>query len=208
MIAMNFTGGWPSRPSTRRGHTLIELAVVIAINSVLMAVAVGLLGTLLRTEQTGQRHWNEISTHARVAAQFRADVAAARRASIVPGKKSVDVGMPTAATPDVLRLEGPADRIVEFRGDGQYVRRVESRGTSIVRREAYATAALAEAVFAVPDERAADDESRGESSALVTMTLRSVTEPGFGADPWQVTARLAKDWRFAAGERSNVEDER
>ncbi|HEX5446221.1 MAG TPA: prepilin-type N-terminal cleavage/methylation domain-containing protein, partial [Pirellulales bacterium] len=132
---------------SRGGYTLIELLVVLSINSVLMAVAVGLLGVLMRSDQAAQRHWIQTSTPARLAAQFRADVAAAASATIVPGKTAAGAKAPATAPPDVLRLLGPDDRTIEYHRDGQYVRRSESRGAAVLRREAYAVPELAEVVF-------------------------------------------------------------
>lgn len=195
-------GGWPSRPS-RGGFTLIELAVVIAVNSVLMAVAVGLLGTLLRSERTAQQHWKQTGTPGRLAVEFRRDVAAAESASIVQGKAVADRQQP-AVPENILTLQSAGGRVVEYFNDGQAIRRVERAEQAVVRREAFILPGLAETTFDVPEESEID---AGDAPKLVTMTLRLASAPGAGGKSWQITARLAKDLRFAHGDSPKPEAE-
>ena len=67
----------------RGGYALVEMIVVISVNTALMAVAVGLIGALLRTERQGQHHCERTSALVRLADQFREDLADAGEAAVV-----------------------------------------------------------------------------------------------------------------------------
>lgn len=181
--------------------------VVISINSVLMAVAVGLLGTLVRSGQMAQRHWTQTATSVRLAAQFRDDVAAAQQAKIVQDAAADGNGQLPNARRTTLKLLGPADRVVEFHRDGQHVWRIESRGELVLRRELYSIPKLAETVFSVPDDGHDNEDNNRRSSQFVTMKVRLAPGPGADGEAWQIVARLAKDLRFATGDRAHEEDE-
>lgn len=196
--------GRRERRSSRRGFTLIELAVVIAVNSVLMAVAVGLLGTLLRSERTAQQHWQQTGTPGRLAAKFRRDVAAAKTASVAPGKAANDPLQP-AAPLSVLRLQITDGQFVEYFSDGQAIRRVERAEQAVARREAFIVPGLAEAAFDVPENTAIGCRA---APTLVTMTLRLASEPRASPNSWGITAQLAKDLRFAGGDSPEQEADR
>jgi len=62
-----------------RGHTLIEMLVVLTTTSVLLAIPVGILALLFRTEQAGREHGQQAVVFQRLAAQFREDAHAAER---------------------------------------------------------------------------------------------------------------------------------
>ena len=164
--------------SQRGGYALVELLVVISVNSVLMAVAVGLIGTLLRTEHQGQHHWERTSTLVRLADQFRADVAAAGEARLVAGNAK-------NAAPPQLRLQSGADQAVEYSHDGERIRRVEYQGDGIARREAYHLIDLAKVEFVVPD------------TPIVTLRLTFGEDAVGTSEVSNIEARLAKDRRFA-----------
>ena len=188
---------------SRGGFTLIELAVVIAVNSVLMAVAVGLLATLLRSERTAQQHWEQTGTPGRLAAEFRRDVAAAENASIVRVKAVDD--QPQPAAPLGVFLLSADGRIVEYFSDGQAIRRVERAEQAVARREAFIVPGLAEAAFDVPENTAS---GRRAAPTLVTMTLQLTGEQRITPNSWRITARLAKDLRFAGGDSPEQEGQR
>src|SRR5690348_5950555 len=95
------------RFSRRRGYLLTELLVVIGVSSVLAAVGVGLLATLLGVERVGRRHFEVTNTLARLSKQFRRDAAAAEGASVA----DENVGGRTSR----LRLQLAADRTVTYR---------------------------------------------------------------------------------------------
>lgn len=169
--------------ANRAGYALVELLVVISINAVLMAVAVAVLGTMLGSERQGQRHYERTTTLMRMTDQFREDVATAREATVV-----------AVESVDTLRLQGPGDRTIEFRRDGERLRRFEYQGLSIVRREAYTLRDLYGAEFAVAETK------------VITLRL-SFGDDARGIDQsWPVEARLAKEWRFAATEPIETEN--
>lgn len=66
----------------RTGYSLIEAVTAISISSVLASLALGLIGSLVRADRNGRRHLKETQSLARLAAQFRADVAAADKAAL------------------------------------------------------------------------------------------------------------------------------
>lgn len=163
----------------RHGHTLVELLAVVSINSVLMALAVWLLGTLLRADSRGQHHFERSSAIVRLADRLRSDVAASRGATIVPSEQS----QPSLS--NALRLQGEADQTIEFSRDGDRVRRAEYQGTNVVRREAYTLADLSEARFVVSESR------------LVSVRLNFGQNANVAHGDWQIDAQLGRDWRFA-----------
>lgn len=195
----------PQRRLSRDGFTLIELAVVIAVNSVLMAVAVGLLGTLLRSERTAQQHWEQTGTPGRLAAEFRRDVAAAETANVAPSKTS-DNPSQSVAPLNVLRLQGAGGRVIEYFSDGQAIRRVERAKNAVARREAFIMPGLAQVAFDLAEQEST--VGRRAAPTLVTMTLPLTGEQRIAPNSWRITARLAKDLRFAGGDSPEPEAER
>ncbi|HUY91370.1 MAG TPA: prepilin-type N-terminal cleavage/methylation domain-containing protein [Pirellulales bacterium] len=61
----------------RAGYCLVEAMVAISISSVLASLALGLIGALVRADHSGRRHLRETQSLARLARQFRDDVASA-----------------------------------------------------------------------------------------------------------------------------------
>lgn len=59
------------------GFTLVEMLVVMAMGSVLTAVAIGLIVTMLRSEDVARNHLHQSAVQSRLADQFRRDVHAA-----------------------------------------------------------------------------------------------------------------------------------
>lgn len=90
----------PRRRSARRGYSLIELVLVIAIVSVLMTLSAGLFVALSRAERNAvrsistQRQWGQLQ------AQFRQDVHRARTVSL--------------ASADELRLDQPDQAEIRY----------------------------------------------------------------------------------------------
>lgn len=154
----------PGRPPhvSRRGYSLVEALVVISINSVLMAVALTLLATLLKSERDGRQHFERTRSLVRLADDLRHDAATAERAESDPSE-------PT------LRLQSPKDRTIEFTCDGDRIRRVEREGASIRHREAYHLARLSAATFTVASDK------------LVSVELLLNDQP---KHPWRIDARL------------------
>jgi prepilin-type N-terminal cleavage/methylation domain-containing protein len=64
---------------SRRGYTLVEMIVAMTIGTVIVGISVGMLHLLLRTERMGRDRVPQTRILARLAEQFRNDVAAAVR---------------------------------------------------------------------------------------------------------------------------------
>jgi prepilin-type N-terminal cleavage/methylation domain-containing protein len=184
-------------PTHRRsGYTLVELIVVISINAVLMAVGASLLGTLLRTEHQGRRHFDRTSGLLRLVDQWRSDVAASRAGVVLPVAEGVLAihqeaagESPPAPRTAVLRLQSAEDNKTEFFRDGDRLRRVEYRGPTVVRREAYVLSDLADASFSISE------------SQVATLRLTFEDDKNGAYDVWQIDARLARDARFVPDEK-------
>jgi prepilin-type N-terminal cleavage/methylation domain-containing protein len=73
-------GGQQDR--SRRGWTLIEMLVTIAVMGVLTGVAVKTLAAMLKAERAGVEHVARLATISRMARQFRADIHAATAVEI------------------------------------------------------------------------------------------------------------------------------
>jgi hypothetical protein len=164
----------------------VELMVVISVNAVLMAVGVGLLGTLLGTEHQGRRHFERTSSLVRLADQWRIDVAASRTATVI----TRDGGeAQTGRQIAVFRLQDGEEDKIEFSRDGDRLRRIEYRGPAVARREAYVLGELAEADFSVSEAR------------IATLHLSFGDVNSAARDAWQIEARLARDGRFAGPQK-------
>ncbi|HVA45201.1 MAG TPA: prepilin-type N-terminal cleavage/methylation domain-containing protein [Pirellulales bacterium] len=175
------------RASRRRaGYSLVELLVVISVNSVLMATAAVLLGTLLRTEQQGRQHFERTSAMMRLSQQWRTDVAAARKASLVACTANGEAST-AARPPDHLRLQGPETRAIEYWPDGDRLRRAEYQDQTVLRREAYTLADLAETEFMLSDDE----------MVMVRLTIGHAEGEH---DVWSLESHLASDSRFSTEE--------
>jgi Tfp pilus assembly protein FimT len=175
----------PVTRERRGGYTLVELIVVISVNSALMAVAVGLLGTLLRTEHQGQQHFERTSALVRLADQFRGDVAASRDAIVAGGDANHGNESQVPPRSQVLRLPIADDRTIEYLRDGERLRRVEYLGPTVVRREAYTLIEFSDVRFLVSDAH------------IVSLHLKFGADANVSHGDWQIDARLARDRRFA-----------
>jgi hypothetical protein len=112
--------------SRRRGTNLIELAVVISLETVLLATAVGLIGRLLEAEQAGRADLEAMMSLDGLEDQFRRDVNAAGSMSL-----------PQNGTPLALKLQLGPDHLAAYEVHEGRVLRSEMREEKIVHREAY-----------------------------------------------------------------------
>jgi prepilin-type N-terminal cleavage/methylation domain-containing protein len=108
----------------KRGHTLLEMIVVMTVGATLLGIAVCLMHLLMRAEQSGRTHADRYATIARLADQFREDVHAA-------------AGRPAAEGQTAWRLELAPDRTVRYAADSGEIAREERAGEKIVSREFY-----------------------------------------------------------------------
>jgi hypothetical protein len=127
MIARSIASGRPV-PS-RSGITIIETIVLITGVAAMLGLCVLLLQLLLKLDSQSRARLDGASAMARLAGQFRQDVHAATKASVVAD--------PTAR-PAGLRIEPGTDRTIvyEIKGDATVVRVETLKGAS-VRRERY-----------------------------------------------------------------------
>jgi prepilin-type N-terminal cleavage/methylation domain-containing protein len=162
-------------PHNRRGHTLIEMTVVITVGAALLGIAVSVIHLLMRAEETGRDHFDRFTTLARLADQFREDVHAA-------------AAKPAADGQTAWRLEPAADRTVRYSAEDGEIVREERKGENVVSRESYK----------MPDDYAAtiasDDASR---PSLVSMTVVFKGKLGAKDREIRIDAALGKDRRFA-----------
>ena len=169
----------------RKGFSLVEVMVAMAVGSVLMAIVVGLLYTLMETDRTSREHLRLRIAAARLADQFRRDAHAAVGLTGPP-----DVAEDGAEVLPVWELELPPDRVVEYRVEGHSLLRTERAGGEVVKRE----------WFGLPPHAVASIERSGEQGQPIA-TLRIVPDvdpPGTPAwRPLRIDAVLALDHRFA-----------
>jgi type II secretory pathway pseudopilin PulG len=66
-----------TRSSKRAGYTLLEMMTVIWMLSVVLGLGMALLLTAMRADKVGEATLRQLTRHAELADQFRADVAAA-----------------------------------------------------------------------------------------------------------------------------------
>ena len=118
------------RPSPRRrGVTILETIVLMTAVAAMLGLCVLILQLLLKLDAQSRARLDGAGALGRLARQFRQDVHAARRASLV------DRPAPLAAS---LRIEPGTDAAIgyEIQGDGT-VLRTETRKGAQVRHESY-----------------------------------------------------------------------
>jgi len=197
-----------SRSTCRRGYLLTEMLVVISVSSALAVVAVGMLGTLMRIERSGRRHFEETNGLARLSKQFRRDVAAAEEAS-VPAENT--------GRPSEIHLRLATDHTVRYRAEPGVLLRLDEWGQTEAARERFRLPATSEARFGIDD---------GRSGRMVALTLdaprpanespktsyavdadkkrrRIVARDGVSRRGWTIEALVARDLRHAPSS-SNV----
>ncbi len=163
----------------RRGYSLIEMLVVITVGSVIMGVGAGVLPVLMHAEQTGRDRAAEARILARLAEQFRSNVAAAVRQT-------------TGAGQGERRFVMAGDRLTTYRVLPGEVRRNERVAGKPVRHESYVLPSGWSAAITVQGEPA---------PAVMRLVVADDVFAGNGAPPAagreiRVAAALGKDHRF------------
>lgn len=95
------------RPINRSGFTLVELVVVIMCLSVLLSLLGTLLWSVFRIQAAATASFEQLQAEARLADQFRDDVAAAR--------DSPDLAADFQASPLCIILRGQDNVVVVYR---------------------------------------------------------------------------------------------
>ncbi len=165
-----------SQSPPRRGHSLIELMVVIAVSSTLAAVTVGLLHTLFQMQQGGRKHLEVRRTLERLAEQFRDDVHAATQLRPMAAGK----GEGGAAEGPGWELPREGDHQVEYRLHAYQLLRTERQKDKLLRRES----------FALPPGTTAAMGTAETTPGLVTLRIGRTI---------RIEAALALDQRFLEG---------
>lgn len=164
----------------RRGHTLIELLVLITVGSTLMGIAAGALHLLFKMEHNGRQRRELQASQARLADQFRRDVRAAQRLkpSDAPNRHRV-----------VWQLELGAGEAIQYRCEPGGVSRSEISQGKPGRQEWYPLADSSEVQLETTSEGPAQ---------IVSLRIASLGEPDSAIPSLslRVDARLAGRHRF------------
>jgi prepilin-type N-terminal cleavage/methylation domain-containing protein len=164
----------------RRGYTLMEMLIVIAMSTVLMGVAVSVLNLLMRAERAGREHVSRTATVARLADQFRNDVRAAQRLVAADG-----------APKNQWQFALAPDRVATYRASpGEMERREEVAG-KLVRQESYALPGGCSARIIAPTD------SVSTIAGLVIAPSGPASSIG---NEIRIDAALGADRRFAKSE--------
>ncbi len=114
----------------RRGVTLIEMLVVMAVFTVVLTIAIGMLTLLLRLDERSRRHTDRLLSTDRLARALRADVRAALRAH---GEPADPAGQ--AVTLLVLSLANDTQIVYEPQTNG--LRRTKKRADATLTTEKF-----------------------------------------------------------------------
>jgi prepilin-type N-terminal cleavage/methylation domain-containing protein len=166
----------------RRGFTLVEMVVAIAVSSVLMGAATVMLVAMLKNEGSSRRHLEFCTILNRLDEQFRADVHAA--VSSNPDKSG-----------EVLELVSPGsgNTLVRYRCQPKEITREEIEGEKILRRESYVLPEEVKTSF--------DQKSEGTISTLTLLVeLKPLPGTKIRYPVSNIEALLAKDHRFEQAE--------
>jgi prepilin-type N-terminal cleavage/methylation domain-containing protein len=158
----------------RRGYLLIEMLVALTVGAVILGIGVGMLHMLLRTEQTGRNRVPQARIVARLAEQFRSDVAAATNQTSGPQKTE-------------WRFEMAGDRVVTYRASPGEVERDERIAGKLVRHESYVLPSGCSAAIAV---------QRKATPAVVSLVIADNSPPQATGHELHIIAVLGKDHRF------------
>ena len=174
----------------RRGITLIELTAVLAVSSVMVAIAIGLIQTLLRASGAARNDLGQQNSVARLADAFRRDARAATAFRPGPAKDG---------NPIEFSFDLGAGRVATYRVERDSLERTVRAGETLQSQES----------FALPGETTVSVEMTPVGKAnLVALSIVS-RAPNKGSKlpraPGRfvrVEARLAADHRFEQPEEA------
>jgi prepilin-type N-terminal cleavage/methylation domain-containing protein len=168
----------------RRGVTLIELLAVLTVSSVMLAIAIGLIQTLLRASGAARSDMEQQNSVARLADAFRRDAHAATAFQSGPAKDG---------DPVEFSFDLGGGRVAKYRVEPDGLARTVLAGETLQSQES----------FVLPDETAVSVEMTPLGKAnLVAMSLVSRASSAGSKSPMapgrsvRVEARLAADHRF------------
>jgi prepilin-type N-terminal cleavage/methylation domain-containing protein len=113
----------------RRGFTLVELLIVIAVASVVIALVGVCLSEMYRSERGIRRVLTQQAGMQRLALQFRTDAHEAKTATVTVPNNGTEA--------DGLQLTTGDGRTIAYRADAQAVERTVRKGDQIVHRDAF-----------------------------------------------------------------------
>lgn len=114
-----------------RGHTLLELSVVVVSAAMILSLVALALRTMYRIEQQARRQMATDAAISRLAAQFRADAHAAVRGEIEQS------GNEQQPADQYLLLAMPDERRIEYRARPSRIDRTVREGQAVLHRDAY-----------------------------------------------------------------------
>jgi prepilin-type N-terminal cleavage/methylation domain-containing protein len=165
---------------SRRGFSIVELMVVLAVMGAILAATVALMHFVFQMDAEVRQRTHTVATVSRLADQFRRDVHQAR-------------GEPVAADHRAAEFHLPGGTIVKWRTDdqGPMVRTEQARGAG-------GSPANREGTFTLPQGTmvALELESQG-AARIVTMRIES---PGTGGPALAIEALASRDGRLAVEE--------
>ena len=131
----------PSLLPARRGFTLLEMLVVMALLALFLPLAAGTLVFLFRAQSQSAESLRDAMALTQLSHMFHADVHAARAARLPPDSK--DKGG--------LTLELADDRTIEYRAQAGSISRVVQHGKTVESREQFRIG-LARPTFELTDQ--------------------------------------------------------
>ena len=194
------------RPSGRRGTTLIELLVAIAMAAVLFSIIGTLMHLVLRFERQQRETFLASQTLARLADDFRQDVRAARTANVMhfdqaaagTGDKTAAEEAEASSTESVgLHLQVGESTHVDYKISGGGVRRELYEGGDIAKREFYRLPRRLTVQFELHD----NEQIRRPGMVIHEQELAKSDrlppqQNGVTLRSWRIEAVLGMDLRF------------
>jgi prepilin-type N-terminal cleavage/methylation domain-containing protein len=160
----------------RRAYTLIEMIIAISVAATLTGIAMCLLLTMFRSEQSGRAQLAQAESLVRLADQFRQDVHSALGEAVVNPKDPHD-----------WQFKLTANRVVQYTLANDVLSRQVRSGSKDVQREA----------FRLPeDSTVAISVDRATNPAVVSLTVQPGEASLRRCHPLRVDAVLGRDLRF------------
>jgi type II secretory pathway component PulJ len=161
------------RDKQRRGHTLVEMIVVISVWSVLLGGVAVLMSSLWRIEHASRDHTAMLNSISRLADQFRADAHSARTATL-----SSDQAESAA---DGLTMNLASGERIEYRAEAGRVNREERLGDEVKRRESYAF---------TPDGKVHFEIGKSGRADLLSLSITRALDPDLHEPSEKRTTRI------------------
>jgi hypothetical protein len=180
------------------------MVIAISVSTSLAAIAVGILGTLFQFERIGREHLETTQTLARLARQFRGDIAAA---------EFVDLPRQGELLSFELQLRLPNDRTVTYRSAPGRIVRLEKQVQAPANRERFRLPDTSQAWFTAEGDSAwrfvlltiGEPSHVGEPTAAgqtpdsqrERKLKRAIERDGVARRGWRVEALVGRDLRHA-----------